>query len=77
MTGLTRDISAVAAYVCAQKHPPLGAHVAMEILLPTFAKTASSMRLCARGRVLRVERDESRVGGFAVAGPGFELVEEE
>jgi hypothetical protein len=64
--GFTRDISAAGVFIFTQSCPPPHVPVRYDALLPQFSEGASLLRIVGTGRVLRI--DESRVGGFAIAG---------
>ena len=67
--GRTRDISTSGAFICAQVCPPEGVTVKVDMVLATIASSVRSLRLNAKGRVVRSEQptSEGGTGGFAVA----------
>jgi hypothetical protein len=64
--GVTVDISTCGAFVMADTHPPVGARVQVEIVLPGLEDSSPEMLFSGEGHVLRVERKEARIG-FAAA----------
>ena len=64
--GVVTNVSTCGAFVLAQVLPPLGASLQLEMLLRGPQSRGAGMRLHGEGRVLRVEREDSRTG-FAVS----------
>jgi hypothetical protein len=66
--GRTRDISTSGAFIYAQVCPPEGVAVRVDMVLATIASSVRSIRLNAKGRVVRSEQPTSGggTGGFAV-----------
>lgn len=70
--GVIRDINASGVYIVTSAHPPVGARVQLEILLPQMANNQPGMQLHGEGTVIRVDSgsiDERTcgVGGFAAS----------
>lgn len=69
--GETRDISQKGAYVVASTYPPKGAAVKISISLPPALDTGKSLRMEAKGHVVRVDSGHEPRGtfrcGFAVS----------
>jgi PilZ domain len=65
--GMSRDISSGGLFVQCGTPPPVGATILMEVLLPALEPEARSLRLKAKGKVLRVEELVNGARGFAVA----------
>jgi hypothetical protein len=74
---VARDMSAKGMFLYADSPPPLGSAVTLEILLPLLRNAASSMRVTADARVIRVqppnEEQEEPVSGFAVLTDRYKL----
>jgi hypothetical protein len=66
--GTTRDINSHGVYVQADKSPPVGALVQMDILLPKLAYAGPGMHLTGEGVVLRVDRSDPADPAAAPAG---------
>jgi hypothetical protein len=75
--GFTRDISSAGVFFVAPMHPPVGATLQFEVLLPFFAGTGPKIRMQGQGRVLRVEPAAKTLGvwGFAASNEDFSLCE--
>jgi hypothetical protein len=64
--GVTRDIGASGVCVLANRVPPVGSRVQMDILLPKLKDSGPGMHLNGEGIVVRVEpRGRAGEGGFA------------
>ena len=72
---VTRDVSARGAFVISRECPPVGTTAYLEMFLPPLHSGAASLRMCGKGRVLRVEQGAGgeSTGGFAVFSTGFAL----
>jgi PilZ domain len=66
--GRTRDISTTGAFIYAQVCPPEGVAVRVDMVLATIPNSVRSVRLNAKGHVVRAEQStrEKGAGGFAV-----------
>jgi len=77
---VARDMSAKGMFFYADAPPPLGSTIKLEILLPLLRYAASSVRVKADARVVRVqppdEGEEKPIGGFAVITRKFTLHEQ-
>ena len=77
---VARDMSAKGMFLYADSPPPLGSAVTLEILLPLLRNAASSLRVKAAARVVRVQppdvKEEEPVSGFAVITDRFTLQEQ-
>ena len=63
--GTTRDISHRGAFIFSMLLPSPGAHIEVDVYLPSVGLTPRSVRLHGEGRVLRVSQAESDPSGFA------------
>lgn len=63
--GTTRDVSPTGAFVSTPNPPPVAARVQMEVSLPPLEGTKRGALLHGEGVVLRVDRTNGRVVGFA------------
>jgi len=68
--GKTRNLSQKGAFVECSTLPPNGVSVQMSISLPPPIEKGKSLKMEARGRVVRVEAGGERPGPHEV-GPGF------
>ena len=66
--GFTRDIGVGGVFIFAQRCPPKGAMVKVELLVPLSEETGREVRLQCVGKVLRTEINLPHGQGFAVAG---------
>ena len=77
---VARDMSAKGMFLYTDSPPPLGSAVTLEILLPLLRNAASSLRVKAEARVVRIqppdEEQEEPVSGFAVITDRFTLQEQ-
>jgi len=75
--GFTRDISSAGVFVISAIHPPAGATLQFEVLLPLSAGAAPKIQMQGHGRVLRVEPAAPALGvwGFAASNEDFSLCE--
>ena len=66
--GRTRDISRKGAFIYAPVCPPEGTIVRVDVVLAKIPNSARSIRLDAKGRVVRSEQPtrEGEIGGFAM-----------
>ena len=65
--GEIRDISDRGVFVSADVVPPPGAHLDVDVYLPSLEVGAGAVRLHGEGTVLRVEREANSTKGFAAA----------
>jgi hypothetical protein len=63
--GLTRDISSRGVFISCEAVPPLGAHLELDVYLPSPSGSLSSAQLHGEGTVLRVEQETAAGKGFA------------
>ena len=77
--GVARDLSAGGVFLRTRACPPVGVPVQLHALLPRLEPSAPSLRMQAKGRVLRVETRARGRGwqGFAAVSEAFVLREME
>ena len=63
--GTIRDISSRGVFVIAEALPPPGAHLELNVYLPSLSGTPRSVQLTGEGTVLRVGRAGVGQAGFA------------
>jgi len=63
--GTTQDIGARGVFIVAELLPPSGAHVELDVYLPSMGLTPRSVQLHGGGRVLRAGEVASSQSGFA------------
>lgn len=65
----TRDISPAGMFLVSTSHPPVGAEVGLEALLPPLSELAPRWRMLVQGKVVRVQQPNNcaRPAGFAAA----------
>ena len=65
--GTTRDISANGVFVLSKLGPQLGAHVELDMYLPSLSGNPKSVHLHGEGKVVRKVSDDSSETAFASA----------
>jgi hypothetical protein len=65
--GTIRDISDRGVYVSGNMVPPLGAHLEVDVHLPSLEAGGGSVQLHGEGTVVRVDRRAEATRGFAAA----------
>jgi hypothetical protein len=65
--GAIRDISDRGVFVSAEIVPPPGAHLDVDVYLPSLEAGGGAVQLHGEGTVVRVEREAERTKGFAAA----------
>jgi PilZ domain len=65
--GTIQDISDRGIFVAADVVPPRGAHVEVDVYLPSLEVGASAVQLHGEGTVVRVKREAEGIKGFAAA----------
>ena len=63
--GRIRDISSRGVFILAEVLPSPGAHLELNVYLPSLSGTPRSVQLSGEGTVLRVARGEVGQSGFA------------
>jgi hypothetical protein len=63
--GTIRDICDRGLYLLGGVVPPLGAHLDVDVYLPSLEREAGAVQLHGEGTVLRVDREAEGVKGFA------------
>jgi len=63
--GKTRDISARGIFVVCGYGPPPGAHIELDVYLPSISGAPKTVQLHGEGKVLRVDREGDAIKGFA------------
>jgi hypothetical protein len=63
--GTIRDISDRGLYVSGNVVPPSGAHLDVDVYLPSLEPGAGAVQLHGEGTVVRVDREAEGVKGFA------------
>jgi hypothetical protein len=63
--GTIRDISDRSAFVTGDLVPERGAHLELEVYLPSLENGSAAVRLHGEGTVIRVDRKEGTTKGFA------------
>jgi len=64
--GITRDISSRGVFILGDALPPAGAHLELNVYLPSLSGTPRSVQLNGEGAVLRAGGAEVGQSGFAV-----------
>jgi hypothetical protein len=65
--GMIRDVSDRGVYVTGHVAPPFGAHLEVDVYLPSVEAGGGSVQLHGEGTVIRVDREAGGVMGFAAA----------
>lgn len=65
--GAIRDISDRGVFVSAEIVPPPGAHLDVDVYLPSLEAGGGAVQLHGEGTVVRVEREAESTKGFAAA----------
>jgi hypothetical protein len=65
--GAIRDISDTGFFVTAEVVPPPGAHLDVDVYLPSLEPGGGAVQLHGEGTVVRVERKPESTKGFAAA----------
>jgi hypothetical protein len=63
--GTIRDISDRGVFITGEAAPPAGAHLDVEVYLPSLEAGGSAVQLHGEGTVVRVERQAETTKGFA------------
>jgi hypothetical protein len=64
---MIRDVSDRGVYVTGDITPPLGAHLEVDVYLPSVEVGGGSVQLHGEGTVVRVDREAEGVKGFAAS----------
>jgi hypothetical protein len=64
-TGMIRDISDRGVYVTGGVSPPIGAHLGVEVHLPSVEPGSGSVELYGEGTVVRIDKEAEHISGFA------------
>lgn len=65
--GMIRDISDRGVFVTGDLVPPLGAHLEVDVQLPSLDAGSGAVHLHGEGTVMRVDREAEGIKGFAAA----------
>jgi hypothetical protein len=65
--GVIRDVSDRGVYVTGDIAPPFGAHLEVEVYLPSLEVGSGAVQLHGEGTVVRVDRQAEGTQGFAAA----------
>lgn len=63
--GIIRDVSDRGVYVTGDIAPPFGAHLEVDVYLPSLEAGGCAVQLRGEGTVVRVDREAEGVKGFA------------
>ncbi len=64
-TGTIRDISDRGVFIIGETGPPVGAHLDVEVYLPSLETGGGAVQLHGEGTVMRVDREAEYTKGFA------------
>jgi hypothetical protein len=65
--GMIRDISDRGVFVAGDPVPPLGAHLEVDVQLPSLDAGSGAVHLHGEGTVMRIDREAEGIKGFAAA----------
>src|ERR1700683_2912640 len=65
--GSIRDISYRGVFITGDEAPPIGAHIDVDVYLPSLGAGSGAINLHGEGTVVRVDREGKITKGFAAA----------